>query len=63
MQIDTLTALQFDLLKSLSSHSYNSIRKELLTKILKNINQPEERVRYYWVLNEKIAVFIPFATT
>jgi len=39
-----------NLLKKLSTHSHTTIRKELLLKILKKIHQPEEKVRYYWVL-------------
>lgn len=38
------------LLKKLSPFPYNTIREELLLKILKKIHQPEERVRYCWIL-------------
>lgn len=37
------------LLESLSKYSYKDIRPELLSKIINKIDEPEEKVRYYWV--------------
>lgn len=39
-----------DTLNSLSYHSYKTIRPELLDKILRKIHEPEEKVRYFWIL-------------
>jgi len=39
-----------ELLERLSPYSYKLIRPELLQKILKKIDEPEEKVRYYWIL-------------
>lgn len=36
-------------LKSISTYDYRDIRPELLKKILKTIDQPEEKIRYWWV--------------
>ncbi len=37
------------LFNTLSPYSCESVRDELLYKILKKINEPEEKVRYYWI--------------
>ncbi len=37
------------LLQELSPHPHSLIRAELLSKIVKRIDDPEEKVRYYWV--------------
>lgn len=50
MQNDVFIEIYKDLLASLSPHSYKTIRPELLNKILRNIEKPEEKVRYFWVL-------------
>jgi type I restriction enzyme M protein len=50
---DTATPLiegKEKLLQSLSPHSWRTIHPELLNKILRRIDEPEEKVRYYWVL-------------
>ena len=36
-------------LKEISQHDYRDIRPELLDKILKRIDYPEEKIRYWWV--------------
>ncbi len=38
-----------DILQKISPHPPNKIRKELLAKIIGNINEPEEQVRYFWI--------------
>ena len=36
-------------LKDLSPYNYNDIRPDILEKIIKKINTPEEKVRYWWI--------------